>query len=160
MGNKKVVLTDILSSTEVDKKTGEILNHSIVHTNKISSIETEPPYVKLYLNDISLLNGLTSNQNSILHEIVKLVQYETNEVILNKYNREKIAKSLNTTDPTIRNCITSLTKKKILYKIATGVYKVSPYIFGTGSWKNIKGLRLTIEYTEEGRTQNVKEIIK
>lgn len=160
MANKKVVLTNIESVSEVDKKSGEIVNQTIKHTNKISSVESEPPYIKLYIQDISQLNGLTSNQSSILHEILRLVQYETNEVILNKYNRNKIVSALQTTDATIRNCIVALTKRKILYKIATGVYRINPYLFGTGSWQNIKGLRLTIDYTEEGRKQQLEEVME
>lgn len=158
MGTKKIANTEIESSVEVNKLTGEIINENLKHKTKISVLETEPRYVKLYLDDLSLLNGLTQNQNNILLEIIKMTEFETNIVFLNKYNRERISKNIGSPDQTIKNCISDFSKKSILIKVATGVYKINPYLFGTGSWQKIKGLRLTIDYTEEGKTQKLEEI--
>lgn len=158
MGTKKMVNTEIENSIEVNKMTGEVIFESLKQKNKISILETEPKYVKLYLDDLSLLNGLTTNQNTVMLEIVKRTQWQTNVVCLNKYYRDEISKITGSSDQVIRNIISTFVKKSILIKIGTGMYKINPYLFGTGSWQNIKGLRLTVDYTEEGRTQKVEEI--
>lgn len=154
---KKVVSTEerihYLSNFE-----GEVIDQLNTYTTKISTTETEPRYVKLYLDDISKIQGLTNNQNSILLGILQLTSFNTNEVILNKYNREKIAQNINTTDQVIRNAISNLVKREILFKIATGVYKLNPFLFGSGSWQNIKGLRMTIEYTNDGKKIKLEEL--
>ncbi|MPQ44992.1 replication/maintenance protein RepL [Clostridium tarantellae] len=157
MGKKKIVNTETEFKYTINEL-GEIIDEENSLKTKVSFSETEPKYVKLYIDDISLLQGLTNNQNNILYNILKLTQFSTNEVILNKYYREKIAKNLNTNDQVIRNAISKLVKKEILFKVATGVYKLNPYLFGSGTWQNIKGLRMTIEYTNEGKKIQIKEI--
>lgn len=137
---------------------GEIIDQNTTYTTKISSTETEPKYVKLYLEDVTRMQGLTGNQNNILMGILQLTTFSTNEVILNKYNREKIADSVGANDQVIRNAISNLVKREILFKIATGVYRLNPFLFGSGSWQNIKGLRMTVEYTQQGKTIQVEEM--
>lgn len=154
---KKIVTTEEENKYIVNND-GEIVEQLSTYTTKLSVSETEPRYVKLYLDDIAKLEGITGSQNSVLLGILKLTQFSTNEVILNKYNREKIASSLDTTDQVIRNTISNFVKREILFKIATGVYKLNPYLFGSGTWQQIKGLRMTIEYTEQGKTMHVEEI--
>lgn len=155
-GRKKLASTE--TTIEYTKVNGNIVNEQTKCTTKLSSTETEPRYVKLYLDDISKMEGLSNNQNNILLSILKLTEFRTNEVILNKWNREKIAKSLNTTDQVVRNAISNLVKKELLLKLATGVYRLNPYVFGAGSWTDIKGLRMIVEYTEQGRNVSIEEV--
>ena len=134
---KKIVTTEEENKYIVNND-GEIVEQLNTYTTKLSVSETEPRYVKLYLDDIAKLEGITGSQNSVLLGILKLTQFSTNEVIL--------------------NTISNFVKREILFKIATGVYKLNPYLFGSGTWQQIKGLRMTIEYTEQGKTMHVEEI--
>lgn len=156
---KKIASTEttIEYTKDID---GNIVDEQTKCTTKLSTSETEPRYVKLYLDDISKIEGLSNNQNNILLSILKLTEFKTNEVILNKWNREKIARSLDTTDQVIRNAISHLVKKQLLLKLATGVYRLNPYVFGAGAWTDIKGLRMIVEYTEQGRNISVEEMPK
>ncbi|MCL5271972.1 MAG: replication/maintenance protein RepL [Gammaproteobacteria bacterium] len=154
---KKIVHTEIERNITTDSD-GVIINEQQMVTNKMQLISTEPPYIKVYLKDISMLNDLGKHDNAILHEIFKISQYNTNLVTLNKYYREQICKALDTTDATVRNAISKLSKKELLLKKGTGVYMLNPTLFGHGTWENIKGLRMTIEYTDEGRKVEVEGI--
>ena len=156
---KKVLNTQIEQNI-ITTSDGEILEESRKINNKIQITSTEPPYIKVYLKDIAKLNDLGKHDNSILYEIFKLTQYNTNLVTLNKYFREQICNTLNTTDATVRNCISKLSKKNILLKQGTGVYMLNPNLFGNGTWENIKGLRMTVEYTEQGKQVFVEGINK
>lgn len=54
---------------------------------------------------------------------------------------------------------------QILYKLnyyfkGTGVYILNPHYFGIGDWSSLKGLRMTIEYTEQGKNISVSTIEK
>lgn len=159
MGNtKKLVRTEIESNTKISQD--GVIDESKTLKTTTQIVSTEPPYIKVYLKDIARLNELGKHDNSILHEIFKLAQYNTNLVTLNKYFRERICKALDTTDATVRNCISKLSKKGILIKQGTGVYMLNPNLFGHGTWENIKGLRMTIEYTEQGKEVKVEGIEK
>lgn len=154
---KKIVHTEIERNITTDGD-GVIINEQQTVTNRTQLVSTEPPYIKVYLQDISMLNDLGKHDNAILHEIFKISQYNTNLVTLNKYYRELICKALNTTDATVRNAISKLNKKQLLLKKGTGVYMLNPDLFGHGTWENIKGLRMTIEYTEQGKKVEVEGI--
>lgn len=152
-------LTDIsIEKTLKTDENGVILSEETEVKNTIRIVEKEPPYMKLYLDDLALLRKLSKNENLILHEIFKITQYNTNRVILNKFYRTQIAKHLEIKDQSIRNAISKLTKLHILLKEDTGVYILNPNYFGIGDWSSLKGLRMTIEYTNEGKAIKIDEI--
>lgn len=155
--NKKVVNTSIekIIRTDID---GTVVSEETNISNTIRIVEKEPPYMKLYLDDLALLRQLSKMENLILHEIFKITQYNTNRVILNKFYRDEISKKLDIKDQTIRNAISKLSKLDLLIKQGTGVYILNPHYFGIGDWSSLKGLRMTIEYTQQGRTIHVEEI--
>ena len=77
---------------------------------------------------------------------------------MKEFYREEIARKLEIKDQTIRNAISKLSKLNLLIKQGTGVYILNPNHFGIGDWSSLKGLRMTIEYTNEGKKIEVKEI--
>lgn len=155
--NKKIIDTSIerIIKTDID---GIVVSDETTMSNTIRIVEKEPAYMKLYLDDLALLRQLSKMENLILHEIFKITQYNTNRVILNKFYREEIARKLEIKDQTIRNAISKLSKLNLLIKQGTGVYILNPNHFGIGDWSSLKGLRMTIEYTNEGKKIEVKEI--
>lgn len=157
--SKKVVDTSIekIIRTDID---GAVVSEETNISNTIRIVEKEPPYMKLYLDDLALLRQLSKMENLILHEIFKITQYNTNRVILNKFYRDEISKKLDIKDQTIRNAISKLSKLDLLIKQGTGVYILNPHYFGIGDWSSLKGLRMTIEYTEQGKNISVSTIEK
>lgn len=140
-------------------KNGEILDEIEFRKMRFNFKEGEPKYIKLYFEDISLLFGISNGENKILLTALKKVEFGTNILMINKYIRTLIAEELDTTETTVRNAFIKFTKKGIVEKIATGIYRLNPYLFGSGTWKDIKGLRLTIEYTNKGKEiKTVEEI--
>lgn len=147
---KKLVDTSIERTIKTDNN-GTILSDDFTMKNTIRVVEKEPPYMKLYLDDLALLRQLSKMENLILHEIFKITQYNTNRVILNKFYRDGIAKALDIKDQTIRNAISKFSKMNLLIKQGTGVYILNPANFATGDWATLRGLRMTIEYTNQGK---------
>lgn len=140
---------------EINGKTGEVISSK---NTKVSVKEREPDYIKLYLSDISALKNIPKVNNEILYELFKLANYDTNMIVLNSYLKNKIAEHLNIKFQTIQNAITKFTKQEILIREGTGTYILNPYLFGKGSWDNIKELRLTITYNTNGKKFEVEKI--
>lgn len=155
---KKTLETQREVIITVDEQ-GQILSEISKDKYRFNFKEGEPKYVKLYMEDISRLYQLTNSQINVLLSSLKLVEYGTNVMMLNKFNKNKISKETGLSDAVIRNSITKLTKINVFKRIDTGVYQLNPYIFGSGTWKDIKGLRMTIDYTNEGKeVKSVEEI--
>lgn len=123
--------------TTTDGLTGEILT-SQQHTLKIERLQKEPPFVKMYINDIGLWEGLSGGETSILYFVSSAVDYD-GVVSVSPYLKGKIKAQLKVSDGFIRNTLVKLTAKHILIKSTeyTGVYKLNPYWFGKGDWKDI-----------------------
>ncbi len=130
----------------LNEQTGEL-----VTTHRDSILPSEPDYVKLYLADMGMLSGLLGATNPILHELLKLMDYK-NRIVLNASVKREIAKELDISVKTIDNALGSLLKQNVLIRKDIGLFLGNPQLFGKGEWKNIRELRLTIHYTEKGKT--------
>jgi len=127
----------IKTNTITNDITGEVLT-SESQAITINKLDKEPPYVKMYINDIGLWQGLSAGETAILYQVSSAVDYD-GIVALSKYHKDKIKKILKVSDGFIRNTVTKLVAKHILLKTEaySGVYKLNPYWFGKGDWKDI-----------------------
>ena len=143
---KKKVIRESIENT-IDNNTGEVIEQK---TTKESYVEREPDYVKLYLQDIAKLNGLSNADSSFMNSILKRMDYD-NEILLVSHTKKKISAEINVKIKTIDKAISVLVKKKILFRIDRGVYRFNPYLFGRGKWKDIKAIRLEVTYSSKGK---------
>jgi len=126
--------------------------------NKTLSWGAEPPYIKLYLQDILYISDMPNHHEKVLFELLKRATYAGDEfgmtVSLSAGTKRIIAKQLNIKNVrSINNALTELVKGKILFRIETGVYQFNAYFFGKGDWQDIAKLRMEINYDAiKGRT--------
>lgn len=127
----------ITERTVIDGLSGEV-THSERQIINTSRLDKEPPYIKMYIQDIGHWQGLSAGETAILHLVSSTVDYE-GVVHLSKYAKDKIKKTLSVTDGFVRNTISKLVSKSILLKTEnySGVYKLNPFWFGRGEWKDI-----------------------
>lgn len=118
-----------------DVKTGEV--DEVQHTN-IVKLPTEPPYIKLYLEDLQKVYNLPNN--TILYELLKRMNYE-GEVVLNSSEKKKICLALNIKNQTIDNYLAKLKKTGVFKSIDTGTFIPNPNLFGRGDWLTILSRR-------------------
>jgi hypothetical protein len=121
--------------------------------------DKEPDYVKLYITDIMKLSNIPKSCNSVLMALLNKSNYD-NEIILIKAIRQEICKRLGIGDSTFRKAIDEFIDKGILTKKSKGIYIANPFLFGRGSWQDIKNIRLLVEYNEHGRfilKENIEE---
>jgi hypothetical protein len=117
-------------------------------------LPTEPPYIKLYLENIVMLKHLPKVSSNVLHELIQFVDYDS-EINLNPNVRRKIKERLGfKNNRSLSNEITKLLKAGILKRIVYGSYMLNPHLFAKGYWSNIKNMRnkyliLKIEFSPE-----------
>lgn len=142
-GKEKLYVREV---TDIRNEDGEVISHSRTET---SQFESEPPYVKVYLQDIARLNGLNPSEQKLVNELVFNMGYN-NIVPSYKPVKEMIASKIGVSYNTVNEAIKSLYKKGVLIRKARGMYIMDPALFGRGSWKDIKNIRMTIDYHEDG----------
>lgn len=148
MRTKGIQFEETAHSQTVDSN-GEVKEQTSKSTTKIR-VEQEPDFVKLYIKDICKLNDIPTTGNNILNELLKYMGYD-NLVLLPSGVKKKITEDLDLGKSTLDNTLGKLVKKDILKREGVGMYKLNPYLFGRGSWKDIKGIRATWTYNENGR---------
>ena len=152
-GKKK---TQIREVNTINTESGEELKASRV---EVSGFEQEPPYVKIYLDDIGKLQGLNNSEQKILNELVFNMGYK-NVVPSYKPVKEMIASKLDIKYNTVDKAIKQLHSKGILIRKARGFYIMDPNLFGRGKWQDIKKIRMTIDYNQDGTKTINTEVSK
>ena len=130
-----------------DYETGEVKESTTLKTFKLPA---EPPFIKLYLADMCKMYDIPKIGNNVLNELLKLTNY-SNEIILNSTIKKRIEKSLILKKGMLDNNLNKLKKADILKSEERGVYKLNPNLFGKGSWHDINKLRVTWDYSEDGK---------
>ena len=139
--------------TEYDRTTGEVLKKKNTRTYNWGD---EPPYIKMYIDDILYLKDLPKGYNSILNEFLKRMTYAGHnrgqEIVINSSVKRIISKDLGLSVSHINNTLYDLVKGQVLFRLDIGLYQVNPHLFGKGEWSDIAALRLTITYDASGKT--------
>lgn len=143
---KKINKNTIKVREIVNVETGEVFGT----TAERISYSAEPDYIKMYLDDLGRLNGLTGTENTCLRILLRKMNWD-NEIYIHKKMREDISKELNITRSSFYRYIDTYINGGILMKVSTNLYLFNPNLFAKGSWNDISKLRMTIEYSKEGR---------
>lgn len=144
----------IKNNTAVVTPDGEILEHIQDLTIPVGE---EPPYYKVYLQDLSNVMGLNPTERSVFEALCANMSF-TNIVVLIKPIKEMLCEMAGRKYDTIKAAISSLTAKGMLIRKDRAVYLVNPKYAARGHWADIKALRLTIEYNDSGRHVEVTKV--
>jgi hypothetical protein len=157
MGRTKNIVQTTTTSI-VDIESGEVVKN---HESKTSSKEVEPNFVKLYLDDIGRLHGLPPYVSKLLHALVKSMGYK-NVVPMYKPIKQMICDDVGISMESLNKAVVTLTKEGILIPVGKGrgLYVMDPHLFGRGRWADIKSLRLSIDYSTEGKRRIIGTIEK
>lgn len=134
------------TETIVNIETGEISKTTDLQE---SYVEQEPAFVKMYVQDIVRLNDLPNAAGTILNVLIQNMSYG-NIVVLIKPIKTRIVEATGFSESTIKKSISDLNKAGILIRKERAVYLVDPTLFGRGAWKDIKKLRMIIDYNHDG----------
>lgn len=147
VGKKRVYKSFEREEYNVDRETGEILSEK-KETTEMGYVETEPQYIKIYLDCILRFKGISSSFNPILLSLCKHMQYaDQNQIVfVNKYIKEIICGECGVKIKRVEQAIKEFVDSGLLMRKARGVYLVNPYIISRGKWEDIKKLRATFDF--------------
>lgn len=121
--------------------------------------ETEPGYIKLYLEDLLKLTSGMKSYTKVLLYLMKHCSFASDEQAqcvqlstgVKKMMMQELGyKSLQVID----NCLLGLKRAGIIMGVAEGLYMLNPKYFGRGDWRDISKLRMTIDYDNTGKMIN------
>ena len=153
MRNKKT-MAQYEETRTTNNETGETTSTA---TSKQFKAESEPSYIKLYLEDIAYFHKLPKGMPNFIYELLPLTNYE-HQIAITKYQKDKIADKLGVSIGYIDNSLTKLVKEEILIRVGRGTFELNSYLFGKGSWKDIlkhrNSLKLEVFYQyQEGKAE-------
>lgn len=150
----------IFSSTDrtLNHETGEITHQTSTNVVRFPS---EPPFIKLYLDDLSELMQLTAGEKDLLMELVRKIDYD-GIISLNAASRKRICARLEIAPKSLRNRLYVMCKKEILLRLDQNEYEANPHLFARGDWKSIcerrAAFELRIRYQDGERTVTTEEV--
>jgi len=143
----KVIKEETVTIVDENGSLKKEINHNV------AVLPTEPPYVKMYLNDLGNILGLKNRTKQVLSLLVKKLDYE-GMITLVASSKDRIAAQINTTRQVVDNSIRDLTKKQILKRISNGEFEMNPNYFARGDWKTIsrrrEDFKVEITYSIDG----------
>lgn len=140
---QEVIVTDVES--------GE--TRAIKETNVIK-LPSEPPFIKMYIEDLSHFIGLKERHRDIVFELIKKLDFE-GMVTLTPRSRATIAERLGISDQSFRNYLSEVVKTGLFKRISHNEFEVNPHYFARGDWQSVyhrrKEFVMEIRYSEKGR---------
>ena len=152
------------------------INGQVVKTETLSSKRTykgqEPPYIKMYIDDLMYLKDLPPRHGKALLALLSRCTYAEAhfdsdgmlvgsgmEIVLNGTLKKRIAQQLGLQDVrSLNNMLSDLVKTKVLYLKERGIYQPNPYLFGRGDWNAIEEIRMTVSY-DDIRGKTISQVI-
>jgi len=147
MKKEKKFITKVEQTETYDTNTGEKTTLNV----NVSSfmVDKEPEFIKLYIQDIGKLNAINGKANDVLLAFISKMGYN-NIIPTYKPIKEFVARDLGISLHTVEAAIKKFKKKGLFIPVARGLYIADPELFARGSWKDIKQLRVIIEYNKDG----------
>ena len=149
MANVSKVLYKRITES-IDSSTGELDRYE---EESVARFNSEPPYVKMYLDDICALVSVPNSLRNVLVLCLRKLDYEGYITLSTRYRKQMCAE-LGIKDPTLRNKLYGLSKKGFIFSVGGGEFKANPNLFARGEWKNIieqrKAFEMIIKYSPDG----------
>ena len=157
-------------TTDINLGTGEI-SHATVEES-IGIVDSEPPYIKIYVGTQLCLNNLDPNLAPYVIAFADYLAYANDEhyqhmIFINSIVRENVAKRLGVSIKRVDQITKKLVDGGVFIPIyrqtesrtsdgtivekrtkKKGVYFVNPWLVARGAWKDIRRLRQTIDFIE------------
>ncbi|CAK3046441.1 Plasmid replication protein RepL domain-containing protein [Vibrio crassostreae] len=129
-----------MGKRHLDEGTGELIE--------------EPAFVKLYINDLCKVKGVTGLQANIFHFMLKQMN-DHNEVAYGSAAKERFCKSQGTTVSAFNNNIKKLIEHKLIERISRGEFRVNKKYAVKVDWSRVQSIVWTTTYSEGGKKESV-----
>lgn len=140
---QQIIVTDVESGD----------TRAIKETN-IIRLPSEPPFIKMYIDDLSHFIGLKERHKEVVFELIRKLDFE-GMITLTPRTRASIAERLGITDQSFRNYLSEVVKTGLFKRISHNEFEVNPHYFARGDWQSVYSRRkefvMEIRYTDKGR---------
>lgn len=128
----------------VDGSTGEVKDMSTVY---VSPPQSEPPYLKLYLDGLVELRGIPLYCWPILLWLLERIPYASGDPCFEfgAPMRQRAAGELHLKISQVNHAVSDLVKTGAILRVDRGLYRFNPLFFARGEWKDIQKLRASGE---------------
>ncbi len=123
----------------------------------------EPAFIKVYLKNILALANVKGTHSDLLNALVKRATYAGSgnnggmEIVINATIKKRIMEEIGVKNVgSVANGLSALVKGKMIYRVGSGVYQLSPFVFGKGDWHNVYNLRVTIDFKDAKKDVRVQ----
>jgi len=130
MATKKIVYAEV--RTAVDDK-GVVTEQT---STKVIQFPSEPPFIKLYVSDLTAVLGLPSGAKDLLYALFLKMDFE-NVILLNAKRKRDIAESVGIKVQTLDNYLQKILDAGLITRISRGEYKVNPNYASRGDWAEV-----------------------
>jgi len=140
----KLMQKVIYTGKTIDGQTGELLEFKTI-TRKT---EKQEQFIKMYVEDLGSLIGCSNSEKNFILAALSLgyVEYETNELLLTKARKQRIAEMAEVDYRSMQNSFYRLIKKNVIVKEG-GTYILNPLLFFSGTeTERSKLFELRIQY--------------
>jgi hypothetical protein len=124
-----------------DESTGEII--------------TEPRFVKLYIEDICRVKGLTAPLHKMFNFMLCNMNYE-NITSYGASSKRTFLKESGIANSTFDNNVSKLIKANLIQRVAKGEFRVNKKYAVKVSWPKVQSIEWTTKYTANGKEETVK----
>lgn len=143
------------TSQVVDMKTGEVVEHT---NTQVHQIPSEPPYVKMYLDDLCGIINVGDPIKTLLLLLLRRLDFE-GFIMLSPRSRKEMATQLGIADQTFRNRLNELCKTGLIHRVSLNEFQVNPLYFARGDWRKIcmnrQAFQLRVTYSR-GRGRQIE----
>ena len=166
MDEKKKLIVRHTGRTEFDVETGEVKR--VITEEQIGRVETEPDYIKIYINTQLSLNNIDPSLAPVIIAFGEYMTFANNKkyqhmVRTDKMARDGVAAELGVSTKRVDQLIKRLVEVGIFIPIEVrtvdangiikstkrrGMYFVNPFVVAKGSWSDIKQLRQEIDWVK------------
>ena len=139
-------------SRTVKEETGEITKTEVTERVRLPD---EPPYIKLYINDLMALTHVPKSCEDVLLALLRKLDWDGYITISTRFRKE-LCEYLDVKNQTLSNKIQWLVKSGLLKTVGKNEYLANPDFFAKGDWPKIykrresEGFVLTIKYNSTG----------
>lgn len=146
-------ITSLEETTIIDHETGVVTKEERVRT---TNVPKEPPYVKMYIEDLSKILSIRPGPQNLLHLLASSADYE-NVIELTSRKRERMCVMLGITKQSFANYLFYLKKVDVIRDLGGQELMLNPHYFAKGNWIDIERQRstylMTVTYTPDGQRE-------
>ena len=117
-------------------------------------LSTEPQFVKVYVEQLCAVKGLSSTQYKIVLFMLSKMD-SSNEIIYRTRHRDWFCKENKMSVGTFNNNIKPLINSGIIKRIGNSEFLFNPRYAAKANWATVKKIRWEIEFTEDGTVDSV-----